>query len=168
MPSTAAAMPSGRLRSTRNSVTFLRIRPVGVSDGTSIDSANPLACWVNSIESERARTTNHELPTDSMARSLVNWLVQYRACRARNSVRSQNRPSQYRWSATRLGRSIAERFSSIDVLLPESKLVGLTGPSLKTQTSLLMVPDARLSSRSFGLAATRATPPASTWVLPRC
>ena len=150
----APAIPSYRLRSSKKSDTALRIRWVAdcisISTGSTTAGSPPDVCSMRFFAgSDNARTTCQCAVRTSGLRSLVSCCVQYLACRAINSARSANRPNQNKCSATRLGRSIADLFNSTDCRFPLSNVVGLTGPSLNTHTSLLSVPEARLSSSSF-------------------
>ncbi len=85
-----------------------------------------------------------------------------RSSRTAASTRSAYRPSQYRLSATRLGRSNVARLTAMG-----DTPAGISGrwgsaASPATQTSLLLPPPSRVTSREPVDDDTRPSPPGST------
>ena len=89
-------------------------------------------------------------------------LTTARANRAADSDRCTYRPSQYRSSATRLGRSAPPRLSDTFSVAGVSSVTVETGPVLCTQTSLLPPPFCKLTTNDSADCVTRVSPPAIT------
>ncbi len=94
--------------------------------------------------------------------SLVSRVTTLRNRRMALSARSTCRPSQYKLSATRLGKSLPLRRSGTGVSRGCSRLTGVTGPSERTHTSLLPSPANVDSLNRSPDADTRTNPPGIT------